>query len=79
MQRKKIYEFPVVIERDENGYFVGTIPALRSCYTQAKSLAELYKRLEEVAGLCLKAEKEFFHSEPKQNAFVGVQTLQFSI
>ena len=69
----------VLIEKDENGVFVGKIPELRSCYTQANTLAELYKRLEEVASLCIEAEKEFFSEEVSQNQFMGVQRLELAI
>ena len=31
-------EFSVVIEKDEDGYFVASVPSLRGCHTQAKSL-----------------------------------------
>ncbi len=34
-------EFNVVIEKDTDGYFVATVPGLRGCHTQAKSLNEL--------------------------------------
>ena len=44
------------IERDENGYYVGRVPALRSCYTQARTLETLGKRLKEVIELCLEEE-----------------------
>jgi len=37
----KVYDFSVLIEKDEDGYYVATVPALRSCYTQAKALEEL--------------------------------------
>ena len=55
---KKIYHFPVIIEKDKMGYYVGKVPSLRSCYTQAKTLPELYKRLKEVVALCLEVEKK---------------------
>lgn len=48
--RKK---FTVVIERDEDGYYVASVPALRGCHTQAKSLDALMKRTREVIELCL--------------------------
>jgi len=51
-------EFTVVIERDEDGYFIGTVPQLKGCHTQAKSLDELMNRIEEAASLCLEAEGE---------------------
>jgi predicted RNase H-like HicB family nuclease len=47
-------KFTVVIERDEEGYLVATVPALRGCHTQAKTLATLMKRVREVIELCLK-------------------------
>jgi predicted RNase H-like HicB family nuclease len=43
----------VLIEQDEEGYFVANVPALRGCHTQAKSLDTLMKRVREVIALCL--------------------------
>lgn len=40
-------EFSVVIEKDEDGYFVASVPKLRGCHTQAKSLDVLMKRVKE--------------------------------
>ncbi len=48
--------FTVVIERDEDGYYVGTVPALRGCHTQAKTLDTLMKRMREAVELCLETE-----------------------
>jgi len=56
-----------VIEQDEDGYFVASVPALRGCHTQAKSLDVLMKRIKEAIELCLEVE------EPVSNQFVGVQ------
>jgi predicted RNase H-like HicB family nuclease len=36
----------VIIEKDEDGYFVVTVPSLRGCHTQAKSLDKLMERTE---------------------------------
>lgn len=69
---------PVIIERDETGWFVGTVPSLRSCYTQGRTLAELYKNLEEVVSLSLEMERELFHDVPAQNEFLGVQKMEFA-
>ena len=51
-------EFTVVIEKDEDDYFVGTVPQLKGCHTQAKSLDELMKRMKEAVQSCLDAEGE---------------------
>jgi len=60
-------EFNVLIEKDEDGYFVAMVPALRGCHTQAKSLDVLMKRVQEAIELCLEVEA------PTMNEFVGVQ------
>ena len=46
-------EFSVVIERDAEGTYVGTVPALKGCHTQARSLDDLRLRIREAAELCL--------------------------
>ncbi|MBI5650068.1 MAG: type II toxin-antitoxin system HicB family antitoxin [Chloroflexi bacterium] len=58
-RRRKTREFTVVIERDEDGWYVGTVPELRACYTQARSLDELAKRMKEVIALCLDRPRTF--------------------
>ena len=66
-------EFNVVIEKDEDGFFVASVPALRGCHTQAKSLDVLMKRIREAIVLCLETE------EPVRNEFVGVQRVAVTI
>jgi predicted RNase H-like HicB family nuclease len=61
--------FTVLIEQDEEGLLVATVPALRGCHTQAKSLDTLMKRVREVIALCLEAEKD----GPPALALVGIQ------
>jgi predicted RNase H-like HicB family nuclease len=52
-KKTKPVQFTVVIEQDEDGYYVATVPALHSCYTQARTLEELAPRIREVIALCL--------------------------
>ena len=67
-------EFSVIIERDEDGYFVASVPSLRGCHTQAKSLDVLMKRIKEAIELCLEDE-----NEPVTNEFIGVQRVSVMI
>ena len=67
------HEFNVVIEKDQDGYFVATVPALRGCHTQAKSLDVLMKRIREAIELCLEVEK------PVANEFIGVQRVAVAV
>lgn len=59
----------MLIERDAEGFFVASVPALRGCHTQAKSLDKLMERVREAIELCLEVESEPFVS----GEFVGVQ------
>jgi predicted RNase H-like HicB family nuclease len=70
MRKKKQLRLTVLIEQDEDGYFVATVPSLKSCYTQAKTLEELYPRIKEVIQLCLEEE------EPVAMKFIAVQQLE---
>ena len=56
--KKNTREYRVIIERDADGYFVGTVPALPGCHTQGKTLEQLHKRLHEVIELCLEEARE---------------------
>lgn len=56
-QSKKKYNFPLIIEQDEDGYYIIECPVLSGCYTQGKTMEEALKNIEEVIKICL-AEKE---------------------
>jgi predicted RNase H-like HicB family nuclease len=67
-------EFNVIIEKDEEGYYVATVPSIRGCHTQAKSLDELMKRVKEAIELCLEEQNE----EVYPYDFIGVQKVVLS-
>jgi len=58
---KKSYQFPVIIEKDEDGYFVADCPDLPGCHTQGQTLEEAISNIREVIELhleILKADKQ---------------------
>ena len=61
--------FDVVIERDEEGYYVASVPELHGCHTQAQSLDVLMERIREAIELCLEVQGE----PVTKLEFVGVQ------
>ncbi len=63
----KKHKFTILIEKDEDGIFVASVPALRGCHTQAKTLEEILPRVKEAIELSLKCE----HDEMEQYEFVG--------
>jgi predicted RNase H-like HicB family nuclease len=46
-------EYDVVVERDGEGFYVASVPALPGCHTQARSLDDLTERIKEAIELCL--------------------------
>jgi predicted RNase H-like HicB family nuclease len=51
-------EFNVIIEQDKEGFFIAFVPELKGCFTQAKSLDTLMRRVKEAIELCLEVEGE---------------------
>lgn len=65
-------EFDVVVERDADGFYVASVPALRGCHTQARSLDQLMERIREAISLCLEVE-----GVPSDSLdFIGVQRVR---
>ena len=67
--------FSVIIERDREGYYVASVPAIRGCHTQAKSLDELVRRIREAIELCLEVEGK----DVETLDFVGVQEVSVTV
>jgi predicted RNase H-like HicB family nuclease len=67
--------FNVIIEKDADGFYVSTVPALKGCHTQAKSLDDLMERTKEVIELCIETQGSMFET----NEFIGVQRLVLSV
>jgi predicted RNase H-like HicB family nuclease len=70
-RRAKGRYFSVVIERDADGYYVGSVPELHGCHSQAKSLDELMQRIREAIELCLEVQQ----TTDDGGEFIGVQRI----
>ncbi|HNZ25741.1 MAG TPA: type II toxin-antitoxin system HicB family antitoxin [Spirochaetota bacterium] len=68
--------FTVIIEKDEDDFYIATVPELKSCYTQAKSIEELIPRIREVIQLCIDVQGYEMLSE---KVFVGVQQIEVAL
>ena len=67
-----VRQFDVVIERDEDGWLVASVPELPGCHTQAKSQDALMARIKEAIAAYL----DVRGVPPKAIAFVGVQRVE---
>jgi predicted RNase H-like HicB family nuclease len=68
-------EFNIIIEQDEDGIFVASVPELRGCHTQAKSLDELMERIREAIELCVEIEE----ISTVGSHFVGIQRITVEV
>ncbi len=68
---KRSDPFTVIVEQDEEGYFIANVPELRGCHTQAKSLDVLMKRIIEAITLCRADEPR-----SSRRTFIAVQQVQ---
>jgi len=65
--------FTVYIEQDEDGVFVGSIPAVPSCHAEGRTQSEMLKNLKEVLKLCL---RNVNIREVEKTKFIGIQNLE---
>ncbi len=66
-------DFNIIIEKDEDGYFVSDVVGLPGCHTQAKSIDELIERTKEAITLYLECEKPELKV---QSEFIGIQKVE---
>lgn len=67
-------EFNVVIEKDEDGLYVASVPDIPGCYTQGKTLVQVLDRIKEAIEVCLEADG----NEIKPMKFIGLQKIEIS-
>ena len=65
-------EYTIVIEKDEDGYYVGSVPALPGCHSQGKSIDQLLERMQEAIGLWLEVNGE---DSPNPLELVDIQRI----
>lgn len=57
-KQTKALQFKVLIEQDEDGIYVASVPELPGCYSQGKTLEEVRERIKEAIELVLESDKD---------------------
>ncbi len=77
VKQTKTLQFKVIIEQDENGIFVASVPELPGCYTQGKTLEEVRGRTREVIKLVLESDdsikKDKLSSPEPHSSFFAIE------
>jgi predicted RNase H-like HicB family nuclease len=68
----KTYHLPVVVEMDEDGFFIVSCPLYKGCHSYGKNIDEALDNLKEVVAMCIE-------EQPSEglNKFVGVREMEF--
>ena len=78
---KRDLQFKVIIEQDENGVFIASVPAIPGCHTQGDTYEEAVKQIEEAIELCLEVAQEdksyrekidFSETKETKSRFLGI-------
>ncbi len=73
--QKKVRNFTVLLEQDEDGIYVAKVPDIPGCYTQGKTVQQAMERIKEAIQVCLEADKE----QPSQMKFIGLQQIEVNL
>lgn len=75
-----VYRFQVLIEQDEDGFFVADVPALQGCHTQGHTFEEAIENIKEVIEICLdEMEEEGIPIDPRFPEVIGLKTLEIAV
>ncbi|MEK6850509.1 MAG: type II toxin-antitoxin system HicB family antitoxin [Nanoarchaeota archaeon] len=65
-------EFNVIIEKDEDGWYVARVPEIQGCHTQGKSIEQVIERIKEAIEVCIVADK----LKIRPMKFIGLQRVE---
>lgn len=84
----KNFHFKIVMEQDEDGVFVATVPAIPGCYSQGDTCENALAHVREAIEMCLetaendsdyKAQIDFSDAGKSSDRFLGITTLPVAI
>lgn len=67
---KKLH-LPIIVEIDEDGYYIVSCPSFKGCHTYGESIDEALENIKEVIDICLEETKP-----DELNSFVGFRELE---
>jgi len=75
-----LYRFQVIIEQDEDGYYIADVPALMGCHTQGRTFEEAIANIREVIAMCVQEMREDgVEIDTQFPEVIGIKTLEISV
>ena len=68
----KTYHLPIVVEVDEDGFFIVSCPLYKGCHSYGKNKDEALDNLKEVIAMCVEEQPL-----EESNKFIGVREIEF--
>lgn len=72
MTMKKLH-LPIIIEMDEDGYYIVSCPLFKGCHSYGETIDEALENIREVVEMCLEETKV-----EELNKFVGFRELELA-
>ena len=67
------YQFTVVVERDEDGVFIASCPALQGCYSQGDTYEQALENLKDAIKLHIEARQSLGEPIPTEIAIDRIE------
>jgi predicted RNase H-like HicB family nuclease len=71
----KILHLPIVVEQDEDGFYIVSCPVYKGCHSFGKTIDEALSNIHEVIEMCIDEDKQ----GATTNRFVGFREMQFPL
>jgi predicted RNase H-like HicB family nuclease len=68
------YQFTAIVERDEDGVFIASCPALQGCYSQGDAYEQALENLKDAIKLHIEARQSLGEPIPIEIAIDRVET-----
>ncbi len=69
------YKFTVVVEQDEDGLYIASVPLLQGCYTQGKTYKEALENIKDAIRLHIEARQALGEPIPIEVAIDEVRVV----
>jgi len=68
---------PIIIEQDEDGYYIVSCPSFKGCHSYGKTIEEAMENIKEVIEMCLEELEE--DKKKNLNKFIGFRELEVGV
>ena len=76
MSKANILHLPILVEQDEDNYYIVSCPVFKGCHSYGATVEEALDNIKEVIDMCIEEEKE---KTPEINRFIGFREIQVPV